>query len=274
MNVIEIDLNGYMHKLDIIMSKYISIENLEYCFFSKDKRYPLDKTKLSLYKKGTLANKPILPLLSSGIVMDTIRYFLYNIYNSNITKHYFNNGLISDEDYRILNNTEDNPYSIAPYEFKSLESLIYHHLDKLDHLNRDSKVLRTHKELYDKYCSTYGKDFLKKEKATLTKESMGIKNHLELQILNKKNIEKRKIAKQYYNELWENKLLVYDEYQDTKIYFDTLEIENILYKIIDVLYAQDIRPQRVYKLDDESPRHKIIMGEDIFELRFKEAGKL
>ena len=81
MNVIEIDLNGYMHKLDIIMSKYISIENLEYCFFSKDKRYPLDKTKLSLYKKGTLANKPILPLLSSGIVMDTIRYFLYNIYN-------------------------------------------------------------------------------------------------------------------------------------------------------------------------------------------------
>ena len=65
-----------------------------------------------------------------------------------------------------------------------------------------------------------------------------------------------------------------DEYQDTKIYFDTLEIENILYKIIDVLYAQDTRPQRVYKLDDESPRHKIIMGEDIFELRFKEAGKL
>ena len=93
-------------------------------------------------------------------------------------------------------------------------------------------------------------------------------------IASSKNIEKRKIAEQYYNELWENKLLVYDEYQDTKIYFDTLEIENILYKIIDVLYAQDIKPQRVYKLDDESPRHKIIMGEDIFELRFKEAGKL
>ena len=52
-------------------------------------------------------------------------------------------------------------------------------------------------------------DFLKKEKISLTKESMGIKSHLELQILNKKNIEKRKIAEQYYNELWENKLLVY-----------------------------------------------------------------
>lgn len=274
MNVIEIDLNGYMHKLDIIMSKYISIENLEYCFFSKDKRYPLDKTKLGLYKKSLLTNKPILPLLSSGIVMDTIRYFLYDIYNSSITKHYFNNVLISDENYRILNNTEDNPYSIGPYEFKSLENLIYHHLDKLDHLNRDSKVLRNHKELYDKYCSTYGKDFLKKEKITLTKEPMGIKRHLELQILNKKNIEKRKIAKQYYDELWENKLLVHDEYQDTKIYFDVLEIENILYKIIDVLHTQDIIPQRVYRLDDENARHRIIMSEDIFELRFKEAGKL
>jgi hypothetical protein len=159
-------LKNYYKEKNIYVEKTLPFGNLEYCFFSKDKRYPLDKTKLSLYKKGTLANKPILPLLSSGIVMDTIRYFLYNIYNSNITKHYFNNGLISDEDYRILNNTEDNPYSIAPYEFKSLESLIYHHLDKLDHLNRDSKVLRTHKELYDKYCSTYGKDFLKKEKET------------------------------------------------------------------------------------------------------------
>lgn len=257
-SVIEIDLNFIMEEVEEIVSKYINIEDLNLCFFAPTKRYPLDKATLHLFNKKVISNKPYLPILCSGIVIDIIKY---SIYRSNSLKtHFFNNVLIPDvkdnimlseiekDDCSILSESyierycpDRKIYKIADREFKSIEDIINYHIDNTVKWQREGVLLNLDREFRNK--------------------------HLD------KILDKRKNLFKQYN------LKFLEEYDDKKMGISDMlqnnDLDNLYNKLNKILNSIDnlnLPSDRIVEIDDESAIHKIYIREHILERRYSEAG--
>lgn len=249
--IVELDLNYIMLDLDAIMKKYIDVnelEDLKFCFFAPNKRYPLERNIVHLYNKKVLSNIPYLPFLSAGLVMDTIKYALYR--SNPHLQHYFRNVIM--ENLEVTDDIEKDIYKISEKPCYSLHDIIKLHIDDIDEMRRNSIAIRLQKRAHDNYASIYGKNFKKKT--------------------NKKEIDKilKDINLKYYEQIDDEKILLSKLYQNND--FD--EMEKMLAAIVTAVDRLKLPMDKVYIIDDENLKHKIYTGDDIFRFRLEEAGLL
>ncbi len=239
--VIEIDLTYIMSEVEEIVKKYISIDDLEYCFFAPTKRYPLDKTMLHRYNKKIIRNSPYLPLLCSGIIIDIIKFSIYR--NNFLSKHFFTNSLITDEEYRIKNCTDDETFKISDREFKTIEDIINYHIDNTVKWKRDGALLALTRE----YKNVY------KDKLKITHKEIFKQHNLK-----------------YLEEFEDDKLKISDNFQND----DLDNLYDKLNKILSIVDNLNLPMDRIIEIDDEGVIHKIYIREHILERRYTEAGIL